>query len=135
MLELCHTQISEICKKHDVLAAYLFGSQVDGTDDQFSDVDIGIVSVAARMDADSIISLQDQLQQLVDDKQLDLVLLRTAAVEVAYDVIRTGQVIYCLDDDARTDFEDICLRDYLDYIPFLRKFYRDMKESTIDGDG
>jgi len=55
-------------------------------------------------------------------KKVDVVLLNTAAIEFKFLVISRGKLIYSLDEEKRTDFEDAVIRDYLDYKPFLELY-------------
>lgn len=40
--ELAHKAVAELRRSVDVRAAYLYGSQVDGTADEWSDIDVGV---------------------------------------------------------------------------------------------
>ena len=43
---------------------------------------------------------------------------------VAGNVITEGILFYCIDDDARIDFEMIIRRSYFDFLPFIKKYQR-----------
>jgi predicted nucleotidyltransferase len=49
---------------------------------------------------------------------VDLVLLNDAPVPLAYEVIKYGKLILCMDPEKRVDYETFVLRKYLD-----RRFY------------
>jgi predicted nucleotidyltransferase len=59
-LEMLKTHLDAICRGHRVATFYLFGSQAEGHDDGFSNVDIGVVFFEPPNDTD----WWEQLQRL-----------------------------------------------------------------------
>ena len=98
-----------------------------------SDVDVGVI-FGKDISINDLLILQDDLQRLFGSTQVDLVLLETASVTVAFKAISQGDVIYSTNDEIRTDFEERVLRDYHDLAPFLKKFYLDVQEAIMEGD-
>ncbi len=127
-------KLNQIFVRHNAVAVYLFGSQMKGTADPMSDVDIGVVFGGKDIATNDLLILQDDLQRLVGSTRVDLVLLEKASVTVAFSAISQGEVIYSSNDEMRTDFEEIVLRDYHDFAPFLKKFYLDVQEAIMEGD-
>lgn len=74
-----------------------------------------------------------ELEEALSPIEVDLVLLNRAPIVLRYEVISQGTVLYCEDDDFRTDFEDIVLRDYLDFKPFLDQYDREVMEAIEGG--
>lgn len=74
-----------------------------------------------------------ELEEALSLIEVDLVLLNRAPIVLRYEVISQGIVLYCEDDDFRTDFEDIVLRDYLDFKPFLDQYDREVMEAIEGG--
>ena len=127
-------KLNQIFVRHNAVAVYLFGSQIKGTADPMSDVDIGVIFGGKDTAINDLLILQDDLQRLFGSTRVDLVLLETASVTVAFKAISQGEVIYSTNDEIRTDFEERVLRDYHDLAPFLKKFYRDVQEAIMEGD-
>ena len=127
-------KLIQIFVRHNVVAVYLFGSQLKGTADPMSDVDIGVVFGGKGIATNDLLILQDDLQRLVGSTRVDLVLLEKACVTVAFNAISQGEVIYSSNDELRTDFEERVLRDYHDFTPFLKEFYLDVQEAIMEGD-
>lgn len=124
----------QIFARHNVLAAYLFGSQIEGTSDPMSDVDIGVIFGDREITVKDLLSLQDDLQRLLGTTPVDLVLLEKASVTVAFKAISQGKILFSASDQLRTDFEERVLRNYHDFAPFLKKFYRDVQEAIMESD-
>lgn len=74
-----------------------------------------------------------ELEEALSPIEVDLVLLNRAPIVLRYEVISQGTFLYCEDDDFRTDFEDIVLRDYLDFKPFLDQYDREVMEAIEGG--
>ena len=66
-------------------------------------------------------------------KEVDVVILNTATIEFKYLIIIRGKVIYSIDDEKRTDFEDVVIRDYLDFKPFLELYRKEVRKAIKEG--
>jgi predicted nucleotidyltransferase len=129
------SQISPVLIQYDVNSVYLFGSRVDGTASLDSDYDLGILLRHFNQERHTTLfacELEADLRHAARIP-IDVVLLQRAPVILKYTIIAEGQVIYCVDSDYRTDFEDIVIRDYLDFRPFLDMYYHDMYQSIRGG--
>lgn len=109
--------IQAIAKKHKVNSFYLFGSYADGSQHDSSDIDLAFLS-SNESDTNQD-HLYFDLQEGFEQK-LDLIDLRKAPLSFGYSIIKDGKVIYDVDEDLRTDFEDYLIRDYLDFRVFDR---------------
>ncbi len=129
------TILRPLMVKHNIVAAYLFGSRATGQVHPGSDYDLAVLfkdydpgkhNLAFRL------NLAEEISQLVGT-QVDLIFLQNVPILMRYEIVATGKVVYCTDDDFRTDFEDIAFRDYLDFRPFIEQFYREAGEAVRDG--
>ena len=120
---------------HGIVTAYLFGSQASGRAHNHSDYDLGILFQGYHPERHNFslrLALAEDLALLLG-RPVDLVFLQGAAILMRFEILSTGKVVFCTDDDFRTDFEDIAYRDYLDYKPFIAQFYKDETEAVRDG--
>ena len=127
-------ELTGIFSRYNVIAAYLFGSQVEGGADAMSDVDVGVVFGKRKLSLDDVLFFQDDLQRLLGPAPVDLVLLEKASIMVAYNAISQGELIYSTCEELRTDFEEHVLRVYHDFAPFLDKFHLEVKQALMEGD-
>lgn len=119
----------------EVIAAYLFGSRADGTANEDSDYDFAILTDTSYPQDDGInliMGLKEEMQALLE-KEVDLVLLNKASIEFRFLVIKYGRLIFSANEDKRTDFEDIVIRDYLDFKPFLDLYRKEVREAIKEG--
>lgn len=125
-----------IFESNDILAVYLFGSRVDGTFTPASDYDFAVLLKEAPSFEEAsllMLEIQDNLSSILSG-EVDVVVLNTATIEQRFLIISRGTVIYSGDDNIRTDFEDIAIRDYLDFKPFLDAYRRDVREAIKEGE-
>jgi len=130
-------RIIPVLKKYHVHTCYLFGSRAAGTEGPKSDVDLAVLFFPYYPDKhnlDLLVEMETDISRAIQFRDIDLVLLQKEKIIFKFEVIKSGQVIYCLDDDKRTDFEDSVVRDYLDFAPFLDRYYREMVESIQGGE-
>lgn len=127
--------LTGIFSEYCVLAAYLFGSRVDGTANPSSDYDIGVLLNQTPRYENIALIIQDLSNSLSAKltKDVDIVILNTVNIELRFQIINQGRVIYCTDDDGRTDFEEKVIRDYLDFKPFIDQYYREVDEAVKEG--
>ncbi|MEW6662646.1 MAG: type VII toxin-antitoxin system MntA family adenylyltransferase antitoxin [Bacillota bacterium] len=127
--------VKPIFRQQNIAVAYLFGSRALGFEHQASDYDLGLLFkdyCPARHNIVYRLNLAEELA-VVLGAPVDVVFLQSAPILMRYEVIATGRVIYCIDEDFRTDFEDIALRDYLDFKPFIDQYHREVAEAIKDG--
>ncbi len=128
-------ELGQLLGKYQVIAAYLFGSRADGTANEDSDYDFAILTDTSYSQDDGInliMGLKEEMQALLE-KEVDLVLLNKASIEFRFLVIKYGQLIFSANEDKRTDFEDIVIRDYLDFKPFLDLYRKEVREAIKEG--
>lgn len=129
-------KLEKLFQKSDFLAVYLFGSRVDGTANEKSDYDFGILLESPfQMDEVSLLQLAfEEEASVILKSKVDSIILNTATIEQKFMIISRGDLLYSNNDDKRTDFEDITIRDYLDFKPFYELYRQEVRESIKEGD-
>lgn len=108
-----------------LLAAYLFGSVARGTAREGSDVDIAIL-----LDRDPPRTLDGLALRLEGDlerflgRRVQVVVLNRSPVDLIHRVLRDGQILLDRGRSARLRFEVRARAEYLDLLPFLRRYRR-----------
>ena len=113
-------KIEDCIKKYPVVTAYIFGSEAKGTSGLLSDIDIAVfvhegVSKAERFDLR--LRLSSELSAVMS-RPVDLVMLNDSPVQLSYEIIRHGKLIFCSDKSTKVDLEVDILSRYLD-----RRYY------------
>lgn len=126
-------KLRAILRKHEVIVAYLFGSQIEGHSDSMSDLDLGVLFKEQKT-VTEILFLQADLQDVIGPLPVDLVVLNKARINVAFSTIARGKLIYSTDENLRLCFEEEIMRKYHDFAPFMERFYRDVEISVLAGD-
>ena len=114
----------------DTLAIYRFGSWGTPSQRADSDLDIAVLlphDVAANVDFMDWVTLNGELAYVSRTDRVDLVNLRTASTDIQAEAIRTGDVVFCRDDDRRVEFEALVLSMHQDLNRRRAALYRDMK--------
>ena len=115
-------------KNHaDIATVYLFGSY--GTplyNPELSDIDLAVIyrrnlSLKEELLIDANISL------ILESDKFDVVNLNKARIDICYQVLATGTIIYEKDSIITADFVEITLKHYFDHGLALEK----MKEDTL----
>ncbi|WP_027718478.1 type VII toxin-antitoxin system MntA family adenylyltransferase antitoxin [Desulfovirgula thermocuniculi] len=116
-----------------VVAVYLFGSYLE--DPQVArDVDLAVLlKPPAGSTTELYFSLYPELSRLFGPREVDLLVLNLAPLPLAFEIISTGKVIYCADEEARTDFEYMTTGLYHDYRYHLRKAQQELFEAIKEG--
>ncbi|NLI13312.1 MAG: nucleotidyltransferase domain-containing protein [Peptococcaceae bacterium] len=108
-----------------------------GEEGSKSDLDLAVLFFPYSPDKHNLqllVRLEQDISRTLPFSKVDLVLLQKERITFKFEVIKTGKVIYCLDEDERTDFENIVVRDYLDFAPFLNRYWQEMVESIRGGE-
>lgn len=96
----------------DTLAIYRFGSWGTPYQRVESDLDVAVLlphDTAVNVNFIEWSKLNGELSFITHTDYVDLVNLQTATTSMQAEVIRTGEVIFCRDDDARAGFEALVL--------------------------
>ncbi|MDI6728288.1 MAG: nucleotidyltransferase domain-containing protein [Thermodesulfovibrionales bacterium] len=113
-------KITDCLGKYPVILAYLFGSEAKGTSGVLSDIDVAMfvdkgVDKSERFDMR--LRLSNELSSIMN-RMVDLVILNDSPVQLSYEIIKHGKVIFCKDKSMQVDFETEILSRYLD-----RRYY------------
>ena len=108
-------QQKKILEELGVSLVYVFGSQVDGTANILSDIDLGVVfaqEVNYRADKkERYVKLFDLFTDIFSDyRKVDLIFLQETPLTLQYRAACSGQVIYRQDPSRRQEF------DYKEYV-------------------
>ncbi|MDF9406811.1 nucleotidyltransferase domain-containing protein [Pelotomaculum isophthalicicum JI] len=126
--------LQKILNKYpDVIAVYLFGSYIERRE-QARDVDLAILLAHSKISQVNLyLELYPRLAEVFAPLDVDLLFLNSASLPLRFEVISTGRVIYCINDDLRTDFEYIVSGEYMDFKYHLEAARRELFESIKEG--
>ena len=103
----------------NISLAYIFGSQLKSKTGPLSDYDFAIF-LSRKPSFQFKYRLKNKLVNILNTEQVDLVILNDAPIELKYNVIATGKIIFQKNSMIRTEFEADTLSRYFDYLPVLR---------------
>jgi len=112
----------------EILLAYLFGSQADGTAGPQSDYDIALLVRQPSLALQA--RLAHEIGIILGTGRVDVVSLNQAPVELAYAVIVQGQLLSQRSVAERVEFEAKVLSLYADYLPILRRQREEILEDV-----
>lgn len=126
---------AEKLKELKVGLVYLFGSQAEGAAGPASDFDVGIVftdhEIIFGNTTEVYNALYDIFSELFDlsnFRNIDIVFLERASLELRFDVISHGKILFETSQEFRADFEDRIEALYRDFKPLLDEFNRTILE-------
>ena len=124
--------ISDIFSKYpEVLAVYLFGSHVTGNLHAESDLDLAIVPRGEGVRAKKLDMLTDLARHGFDN--IDLVILDSDDIVLKYEAIRHNQLIYQAQAFDRGTMYSLVVRQYLDFLPYLKVQREAYKRRILSG--
>lgn len=108
---------------------YLFGSHAEGTAGPSSDIDLGVVFTDPAVVKGDTSEIYGKLFDLFSDifdlsnfKNIDIVFLERAGLELRFDVISHGIVLFEISSEFRLEFEERTMALYRDFKPLLNFF-------------
>jgi predicted nucleotidyltransferase len=113
--QIVETASAHFASREDILFAYLFGSHAKGFATHMSDIDIAVYSLAEKFDSDSKLTLLHALSTTLKTEKLDLVLLNTAPITLAFKVLEHHVMLIDRDPLKRHRFESLVMRMYFDF--------------------
>ncbi|MCF8012174.1 MAG: nucleotidyltransferase domain-containing protein [Clostridiales bacterium] len=128
--------LSPVLQKYKVNTIYLFGSRSEGTSYTTSDYDFAFLFKnfnQKKHNHSLAVNIQMKIEEILAPVPVDVVFLQNTPVELRFQIIKYGKIMYCSDENFRTDFEDITIRDYLDFKPFIDEYRRELEESIREG--
>ena len=120
-------------EEKNILLTYIFGSQVTGKIGPQSDYDFAVF-LSQKTSFPFKYKLKNKLLNILDSKQVDLVILNDAPIELKYKIIAAGKVIFQKNTIVRTEFEADTLSRYFDYLPVLRAQKKDILKVKSKGE-
>lgn len=109
-------------RQKQVLCVYLFGSQIKGKENIYSDVDIAVLfqpNLTQKERTEKRLSLMDELCSILN-KDVDVVILNEASTFLKFQVIKEGEKIYERPDRSEHSFEAKAIVEYFDFLPIRR---------------
>jgi hypothetical protein len=105
-----------LCHYDQVLLAYFYGSFLRY--DTYQDIDIALL-LSGTMEPYALFKRQMQIAGEIEDLlsppvPCDVRVLNSAPVEFQYEVIRTGRIVFCRNEEQKIDYETDMMRRYLD---------------------
>mgnify|MGYP001577460396 CR=1 FL=1 len=117
--------IIEQLQIHKVSLVYLFGSYAEETAQPMSDIDIGVV-FSEEISPNSLgiyyNAMYNILADVFPEHSIDIVFLQMTSLELCFDVIRHGKILYAHSNDERYNFEEKTQILYADFKPLLDEF-------------
>jgi predicted nucleotidyltransferase len=98
-----------------VLFAYLFGGLAVGQPRPLSDIDLAVYLTERSRPTKVKIRLLNRMMDLLQTEEIDLVLLNTAALPLAYRIIKNKKILVDRDPFLRHRYESLIIREYLDF--------------------
>ena len=119
-------QIAAGLKGRDEIAfAYLHGSFL--RDGPFKDIDLAVYLREQVLGRDNFlyeIHLEDALKPLVPFP-IDVRILNNAPLSFKYSVIKNGYLLIENDSSVRSDFQEVTLDRYFDFVPFRKRYFKE----------
>lgn len=110
------TDAEEYLESHPkVVFAYLFGSLAKRSPLPLSDVDIAVYLNDAHYGTDDKLEILGKLMDILQTDEIDLVILNTAGLPLAMNVLKCKKIIVDKDPFARHIFESLSMRKYFDF--------------------
>jgi len=120
-----------------IVAVYLFGSTVDvsthqRTDLHSSDIDLGLM-IDRKSEKSFTISEEMELEIKIEDalpaERFDLVWLNKVPLPLQFRIISLAKLIYIGNDDIRCEMEERIMQEYYDFLPRLNEFNKEYFEA------
>lgn len=130
-MENLENKLKSIFKKHKVIFAYLFGSQVKGKVGKLSDVDIAVYfesSVPLKKKQEVRFKIEDDIERKLNlPEKVDVIPLNDVQPLLEKEVIYNGKVIFSKDESKRTHYEAMAISRWLDWEYYENKFNEAIK--------
>jgi hypothetical protein len=118
----------------DIAFAYLFGSVATGRSGPLSDVDVAVhfhPAGEARSRFKRRLQLMSKLAKALKRDDVDVVPLQDAPVDLAFEILKHGKLIFSKDEAAKATFVFETLRKYHDEAP-RRKFEWEVIQEELE---
>jgi predicted nucleotidyltransferase len=125
--------LKTLATAHHIRLIYLFGSQAQDQAGPMSDYDLAIL-FSDKPSLPERTALAHQLALIFETARVDLVVLNQAPVELQYNVIVTGCLLYEASRANRVEFEAETLSRYGDFLPILRHQREELLQEGVRAD-
>lgn len=115
-------------KDKSILLVYVFGSEVKGRTNKYSDIDIAVLfdnKVKEKEYTDRQIAIITNLSEILK-KEIDVVVLNRASLFLKYHILKEGVKIYERPDRNEHNFEAKAVIDYFDFLPIKNRIENGM---------
>lgn len=112
------------CDK-DVVALYAFGSLAKNSLKPLSDLDFGFLidsRLNKRQRSDKHLALIGLFTDTLKTEEIDVINMRDAPHRIAFQILKTGTLLFCSDKLALTDFREVMIKSYLDFKHAINAF-------------
>ena len=111
--------LPQIFKKYpDIQAVYLFGSVAGGTANPQSDIDLAILPRNSSLREKKLDILADLTGQGFNN--IDVVFLDIRDIVVRFEAVHQNRLIYCAQGFDAGSFFSLTIRQYFDFLPYLK---------------
>ena len=121
--------IRDIARDKDAVALYAFGGLARNSLKPLSDLDFGIL-LSSRIGKYQRFEKHIELIGLFTDSlktdEIDLIIMNDAPPNMAFQILKTGKLLFCSDKSALTDFREQLVKFYLDF-----KYKRDVFDAAF----
>ena len=130
-----YQRILDICKRilldrDDVVFAYIHGSFLEMQN--FGDIDLAVYLQAYKRE--DCFEYEFDLEKELKKKvlyPLDIKVLNESPPSFRYSVIKNGIILVDKDEKRRVNFETMTLSQYLDFLPFRKRYLKEALEGEI----
>ena len=118
-------------KYPEIQAVYVFGSVATGKVKAGSDLDLGIVPKTPSLHERKLDILTDLAR--LGFCEVDLVFLDVEDIVLRFEIVKHNKVIYQTGDFDKGEYYSRILRQYFDFLPYLKVQREAMKRRILDG--
>lgn len=118
-------------KYQEIQAVYVFGSAATGKANTGSDLDLGIVTRSSSLHEKKLDILTDLAR--VGFCEVDLVYLDVNDIVLRFEVVKHNKVLYQTSDFDRGEYYSRILRQYFDFLPYLKVQREALKRRILHG--
>ncbi|MEW5953946.1 MAG: nucleotidyltransferase domain-containing protein [Bacillota bacterium] len=127
-----------LSQQREVVALYLFGSFGTEFQNEFSDLDLGVVFQPRELPGlRRELSLEAELSLIMGIDKIDLVNLNRAPIQLRFKAVADGTILYEADPDTLSDFLEDTYRFHSDYQIDLKAYYHEyrkaLREAYLNG--
>ena len=113
--QIVHSLEACLKKQQQVIFAYLFGSFAAGSPKPFSDLDIAVYLKDCDNFSETKLKILEKLSDTLSTDDIDLVVLNTASLPLAINILKKKRVLVDKQPYVRHVFESLTMRKYFDF--------------------